>query len=290
MSVILLSIIPMIWYGMYDYIISKPSRVLSSTLLMFLIIVSNLVVFSTIFLFSWLDFVFQIEVLYMLFAAITWYVGLTLYSRSLKSWSPWINSSIANAYPAITVCIGYFFLKEYLSFSQLIFLLFILIWIIFSSFHISEIRSFSFKKSKSSFLFAIGATFMWALYVMLLDIAVRHFHPIIMAWYVDIFWLLLITPFVFLKRNKVFSEMKTLSRKNSMYIVLLALIGSASSLWFWYAFSLWSLAIVSAIAACSPAATTFLARIFDKEKLEIIQYIAIWALVFWIAGLSYVSV
>ena len=289
MSVILLSLIPMIWYGIYDYIISKPSRTLSSTLLMLLVVISNLVVFSVIFFISWQHFVFHIEILYMLFAALTGYVWLMLYSRSLKSWSPWINSAIANAYPAITVCIGYFFLKEYLSFLQLLFLMFILAWIIFSSFHISEIWSFSLKKLKSSFLCAIGATFIWALYVMLLDIAVTHFHPIVMAWYVDVFGLLLIAPIVFLKRNKVFPELRTLSRKNSMYIILLALIGSASSLWFGYAFSIWSLAIVSAIAACSPAVTTLLARVFGKEKLEPVQYMAIWVLVFGIAGLSYVS-
>ena len=289
MNVILLSLIPMIWYGIYDYLISKPSRAISSTTLMLLVVISNLLVFTCIFSISWQSFVFQKEIIYMLFAAITWYLGLMLYSRSLKTGNPWINSSIANAYPAITVCIWYFFFKEYLTWIQLLFLVCILLWIIFSSFHISEIRSLSLSKSKTSLFYALGATCMWALYVTCLDTAVKYFHPITMAWYIDAFGLLLISPIIFLKRKKVFPELVNTSKENYMYIWILALIGSSASIWFWYAFSFGSLAIVSAIAACSPAVTTLLSRIFWNEKLEIIQYMAIWVLVFGISGLSYVS-
>lgn len=290
MSVILLSLIPMIWYGLYDYIISKPSKKISSSTLMSLIVTSNLIVFSMIFLVSWQQFVFQREIIYMLFAAITWYIWLTMYSRSLKTWNPGINSSIANAYPAITVCIWYFFFKEYLSLYQLWFLLCILLWIIFSSFHIDEIKSLSLSKSKTSIMYALWATIMWALYVTCLDVAVNYFHPIIMSLYVDIFWLFLVLPLVLLKRKSICVEVRNISKNSYWYIALLACIWGASSIGFWYAFSLWSLAIVSAIAACSPVVTTLVSRIFWDEKLEMMQYLAIWVLVFWISWLSYFSI
>lgn len=289
MNVVLLSLIPMIWYGIYDYIISKPSRSISSTTLMLLIVASNLIVFTLIFFITWQSFVLQWEMLYMLFAAITGYLWLMFYSRSLKTGNPWINSSIANAYPAITVCIWYFFFKEYLTLTQLAFLACILLWIIFSSFHISEIRTLSLWKSKTSLMYALWATCMWALYVTCLDIAVNYFHPITMSWYIDVFGLLLIGPLIFLKRHSVWWELKNISKINYTYIGVLALIGACAGIGFWYAFSLWSLAIVSAIAACSPAVTTLLSRVFWNEKLEIVQYVAIWVLIFWISGLSYFS-
>jgi hypothetical protein len=46
---------------------------------------------------------------------------------------------------------------------------------------------------------------------------------------------------------------------------------------------------VSAITASSPFMTTLLARVFLWEKLWTTQYIAIFVLISWVAGLSYVS-
>jgi len=39
-----------------------------------------------------------------------------------------------------------------------------------------------------------------------------------MAWYIDAFGLLLISPIIFLKRKKVFPELVNTSKENYMYI------------------------------------------------------------------------
>jgi len=131
---------------------------------------------------------------------------------------------------------------------------------------------------------------MWALFVTFLDISVIYFHPFVASWIVEIFGLLLLIPFVVYYREKILSESKRTSKNMFLLIFFLSILSSIAAVSFTFAFSLWSLAIVSAIAACSPAVTTLLSIIFDWEKLENIQYIAIWILIFWVVGLSYFSI
>ncbi|MDA9129414.1 DMT family transporter [Candidatus Gracilibacteria bacterium] len=174
--------------------------------------------------------------------------------------------------------------------TQLVFLIFIIAGIVLSSFKISELKNFSFKNSKNTLLLALGAAFLWSIEVTFIDRSMMYFHPIVSTWLIEGFALLIVFPFIILKRKKIISEYKKISKTVLMYVGILSCIGAIGNLAFSYAFSFGSLAIVSAIAACSPAITAILSRIFGEETLEYSQYIAIGILVFGISGLTYFSV
>lgn len=290
MSVILLSLITALSYGIHDYVISKPSRVLSVPTLLLSVLVSNIIFLTLTLTVTQTPIVFHTDWIYVLWASVFWYWGFYFYSLAVKYGEIWISSSIANSYPLPTVLIWYFFLGEILHYSELFFFILILTWLIFSSFHIEEIKSRKLKKSKLGILFAFAAMLTWAGYVTFFDMSVRDTSVLLTAWYLDIFALAILFPIFLIKRKSMRKEVVSMNIKIFFYVGVLSLSLVVWMLALGYAFSLWNLAVVSAIAACSPAVTTLLARIFGNEKLETIQYAAIWILIFWIAGLSYVSV
>lgn len=291
MNVIALSLICMFFYGIFDYMIAKPARHIKTLqlILIFSAMNSLFLLFLAIFLQS-KSFDASFHILYPMCAGIIGHLGVFLYSKSLVNWKIGISSSVANAYPLITVFIGYLFLKEAFLFSQWVFFIFVLIGIMFSSFHIDEIKSFRFQKQKESIFLAFGAMICWALFTFFFDRAVEYYDAATAGFIAEctiVFW---VGIYFLLSWRKEFSQLTNIKKDMYLRIFQISCIGITWFLAIWYAFQIWSLALVSAIAACSPAVTTLLARVFWSEKLEIVQYIAIWVLVFGISGLSYVSV
>lgn len=290
MNVIVLSLVCMFFYGVFDYLIAKPARHIKTLqlILIFSAMNSLLLLFLAIFLQS-KSFDSSLHILYPMCAGIIGHLGVFLYSKSLVTWKIGISSSVANAYPLITVFIGYLFLKEAFSFSQWIFFVFILIGIMFSSFHVNEIKSFRFQKQKESILFAFGAMMCWALFTFFFDRAVEYYDSATAGFIAEFTIVLWVGAYFLFSWKKEFSQLKNIRKDIYLRIIQISCIGVTWFLAIWYAFQIWSLALVSAIAACSPAITTLLAYVFGEEKLELVQYIAIGVLVFGISGLSYVS-
>lgn len=285
-----MSLIVLFLFWLYDYLISWPSKILSSSLLTLFSILSSFIFFSLIVIFSDHTIVFSSQLIFPVLAAINGYLGFIFFTKSLKNWNPWVSSALANTYPAFTIIIGYLFLKEYISVVQLLFLFIILMWIILSSFNLSDIKNFKNNKWKNTIFFALCAAILWSVEVTFIDRSIHYYHPIISTWLIELSALILIFPLILVKRQKIFKEFIIVRKSILVYVCFIGLVWAIGNLAFSYAFSLWSLAIVSAIAACSPAVTAILSRIFWEEKLEYSQYIAIWILVFWISGLSYFSI
>jgi len=290
MEVILLSLFWMFWFGVFDYLIASPARKIKSLQLIFILTGINAIWLTIIFLFLWEWWYFGKEIIFPILAGYVGHLGVFFYTKSLATGKIWISSSVANAYPIVTVFFSYIFLKEYFSVWQWIFFMLVVLGIIFSSFHINEIRNFRIEKQKDSLFYALWAMLCWAGFVIFYDRSVEYFWAAL-SWIVaeSIVFISLLTYFLFSKKlSKTYFN--NVDLKNIWRIWLVTFFWVFWFLSVWYAFSLWSLAIVSAIAACSPVVTTLFARIFWNEKLEFIQYIAIWVLVFGIAGLSYFSV
>jgi len=285
-----MSLVCMVMYGIFDYLIAGPARKIQASHLIVIFSWMNALIFWLLLPLFWANIDFSFSVIYPILAGITGHLWVFFYSKSVAIWKIWISSSVSNSYPVLTVLVWYLFFKEYLTVSQWIFLIPIILGIIFSSFHMKEIKSFSFEKWKTSLFYAFLTMFMWASFASLFDYSVRFFDPVAAAFLVEssvFIWMLWFFTFQGKLQKEEFSY---ISWKTIKQILELSIVGIIGFILLWYAFQIWSLALVSAIAACSPAVTTLLARIFGKEKLEIVQYIAIWVLVFGISWLSYVSI
>ena len=290
MNVILMSLICMIMYGIFDYLIAGPARSIKTLHLIFIFSWINTVILWVLFFVSWVSLELSWNIIYPILGGITGHLWVYFYSKSVTTGKIWISSSIANAYPIITVLVWYIFLKEYFTFIQWIFFVLVLIGIIFSSFHFKELRSFSFEKNKKSLSYAFWAMIMWASFGFFFDYSMNFFSPIASGVLVELSVFLLVGSFLLTTQKLKLQEFSYVSKKIFQQILVLSIVWNIGFIMLGYAFSIGSLALVSAIAACSPAITTLLARVYWKEKLETVQYLAISLLVFWIAGLSYVSV
>lgn len=289
MNIIFFSLITALCYGVHDYIISKPSRTLSISTLLLCVVVANIFFLTCTLFLTQTQIEFHAHTIYVLLASISGYGGFYFFSQAIKYGKIGISSSIANSYPIITLIIWYIFLGEFLNQKEIIFFLCVIVWLVFSSFHIEELRSRKLKNSKIWILFAFGAMITWSWYVTFFDLSVNNTSVLLTSWYLDIFALFLLLPLFFVKRKNILSECKSINKSMFFYITVLSVCLVIWMLSLGYAFSLGDLALVAAIAACSPAVTTLLARIFEKEKLDFTQYIAITILIFGICGLSYLG-
>jgi len=260
-----------------------------------MILLASLLVLWQFIVFLWAFLIFPQQIMisplliYPLLTGICWFSWALLFSRSLQTGYVWITSSIANAYPLITVFIAILFLWEVISLTQTLFFALILFGIFFLSFHLDEIKAMKVSKNKASLLYALGAMIMWAWFVTFFDRSVVYYSTVITIMVAEAWNLILGVCLLVYTGQDIMKEVTALSKKVWRDIVF-ALLGFSFGVFFLaQAFETGSLSFVSAITACSPAVTTLLARVFLKEKLSVIQYWAIFVLVFGISGLSYFS-
>ncbi len=259
------------------------------------VLLASLLAFGQFLVFFWAFVIFSEQIVfssflvYPLLTGVCWFSWVLLYSKSLQTGYAWISSSIANAYPLVTIFIATLFLWELISLIQLWFFALIFCGIFFLSFHLDEIRAMKVSKDKASLLYAVGAMIMWAWFVTFFDRSVEYYSTIVTIMIAEA-WNLIVGSFLlFYSGQNIIRGVTGMSLKVWRDIGLVLVCSLFGVFFFAKAFETWSLSFVSAITACSPAITTILARIFLHEKLSSSQYAAILLLVLGISGLSYVS-
>lgn len=277
-------------FGTYDYLIVKPARRIPVLHLALYLSVWQFLTFTLLFLFFWDTLKFSWQLIYPIFGGIFGVSGIIFFSKSLQTGLAWISSSIANAYPLITIFIGALFFKEHITSIQYLFFSIIILGIFFLSFQISEIKSLKLTQCKTSLLYAFWAMITWAGFVTFFDISIIYYwaiNTIMIAEFGNIF---LLSTLLFFHKNSLSSSLSSLDKKTYIDVVKVLICSLFWIFLFAKAFEAgWSLSVVSAITASSPVMTTLLARIFLNEKLNTVQYWAIFILITWVVGLSYVS-
>lgn len=284
------SILALFVFGTYDYLIVKPARRIPAIHLALFLSIWQCIIFALLFLFFWEKIDFWWELIYPILGGIFGVTGIILYSKSTQTGLAWISSSIANAYPLITIFVWAIILKEQINELQYMFFALIVLGIFFLSFQISEIKSLKLSQCKSSLWYASGAMIAWAWFVTFFDLSVNHYWAINTVLIAELGNIIALSSILLFTQKNVFEHFHSLDIQTSKEVASVLLCSLFGIFLFAKAFEAGgTLSVVSAITASSPFMTTLLARVFLWEKLWTTQYIAIFVLISWVAGLSYVS-
>lgn len=284
------AILALFIFGTYDYLVVKPARRIPVIPLALYLSLGQFLIFFVLFLLFWTHISLWWELIYPIFAGIFGVTGIIFFSKSVQTWLAGISSSIANAYPLITIFVWALIFKEQIVNMQYVFFISIILWIFFLSFQLSEIKSLKLSQCKSSLGFAFWAMLAWAGFTVLFSVSTEYYWAINTVLIAEFGNILALSLLLIITKQSVIKHLQVIDKKIVLDVGKVLICSLFWVYFFAKAFETGgTISVVSAITASSPIMTTLLARIFLKEKLNVIQYWAMLLLIAWVSGLSYVS-
>lgn len=192
-------------------------------------------------------------------------------------------SPIAASYPLLTVALSTIFLRESLTYYQILAIFCIFFGIIFITLDLKEIRRLKIGYSTEGLVFAFISMGASGLLFALLGYLVKE-----MGWFTPILVMkilvaLYLLPYLVLRKEKLSINSKGIFG----VVVLIALLEMFAYLFYGLGAEVFLNSIVVPISATYPLVTILLARAVLKEKLMAIQYMGIFSV---LAGIFIVTV
>jgi drug/metabolite transporter (DMT)-like permease len=196
-----------------------------------------------------------------------------------------LTGVIGGSFPAVSTLTALIVFGEKISMAQGGAIILILAGIVMSSVH-GRIADIFHDMRASSLIYALGAFFLWGIYFALVRIPVERvgwFMPQYLSNVEAIFIYFLIATFI-VKEKGIFTKPAL-----GMFMVMTAILQVCGSMFFNYALTKGSTAIIAPIAGSSPAVFAVLAFFIFKEKLSHLQIAGIITALIGIISLSLLS-
>ncbi len=280
---ILFGLIAMVSYGLANALSPVPAKRIGATKTIFYrnLIISFLVLASL--LFSLKSATFSLKyILLAVLISIIGYVPLMSFYHALKIGKVGVVSPIANSSVIVTVALSIVFFQETLSSTQIVSIILIIAGML--------LISLNFKDLKKSHLFSLGSGIpyalitcaLWGVVFFLLKIPVDMIGPVLTSLIIEAG----VTVYSSIHIAITKKGFNLPDKKSFKYIILIALLGTAGSLFYNFGLALENVSLIAAIKNSSPLVATIYAAIAYKEKLHLQQYMAI---VMMVAGIILVS-
>jgi len=187
--------------------------------------------------------------------------------RALKEGKLSVVDVIIEAELPITIALGFIFLKESLTMTQMIIILFILLGIV-----LTAIKSFSHFKSrieKGVILAFIAAIFFGGTNIMV-GVSSKLISPIMAIWGSWVFFTLI--SIIFIISKKGFKKFLVHGSGNKKLIIATGIIDTLAWVFYALAVSKSEISLITAITESYPALALFLGVFFNNEKIMFHQY------------------
>lgn len=266
---IVLSLIPMVTWGIGDYLSSLAAKDISPRVANFVFQVAGLPLSFAIALILGLPPFVLSDIAVFLIAGVIFTSGFVLMMKGFTKGAIGVVSPIANAYSAVTVAIAVLVFGTMVSIGQLLAIALIILGIIFVSYEKSSklksrrrIQASVFYALLSMLSFGVGFGVLESIdaYTWYQNMLLLHISVVIVA-FVDM---------LIIKKNKAFKEMRSALKYKIGLIG--GVLGTVGTLGFFGAYeNLGSVVIPAVIASSSPLVTSFIAHRREGERLQLLQ-------------------
>jgi drug/metabolite transporter (DMT)-like permease len=281
---ILFGLFAMLGYGLSNGIAKVPTKKIGPRNTIFLRgIFISLILLSVFFLFSQQVYLSTTYILIAFSISAIAYIGFNIFYHALKIGEVGIVSPIANSSVFITVLLSIVFFEESIPLIQIFFIFFIIIGIGIISINLRNISKSNLFKISSGIPYALITCLLWGLVFFLYKIPVNVLGPILTSFIIESGMMLFSGIDIKISR-KVFTLP---NRKNLIQIFFVALFGGAGTLFFSSGISVSNVSIVAPLTFANPLISTLYGKFIYKEKLNIIQYFAIFLILIGIILISY---
>ena len=273
-------IVSMICYGIYDFISAPLARKSGAVAVAFWYFLLAWIIFSVIGLiffripkFSLFDIgVFSIASVVSAFSLVTFYKGLETGSVS-------VVVPIANAWSVVVILVGVLFLAERIGSPQIVGIVAVVAGTVVIS-RPSAINKRSNRLARGTG-YAVATMFEWGVFFSIVGILSKQF-----GW----IWPVLITSmgsaiviFIYMIVARIRLDVKTLPAKTFLFYILVGTLAFA-------AYSIGAersyVSVVSPVAASSPIVALLLARVFLKERVDVVRAFGIFLVLVGIIGIA----
>lgn len=283
-SGIIFGIIAMLGFGISNALVSVPAKNIGILRTMFIRgIFSSLMLFLILLFFlSETNFSFN-YILIAVIIAIIGYVPLATFFKAIKLGKVGIVTPIANSSVIFTVLLSIIFLKESLLATQILAILLIVTGIILTSINFKDLRNSNLFNVSSGIPYALVSAILWGVVFFLLKIPVNVLGPFLTSFIIE-FGILI---FSILHIKVANDSLIFPSRKMLIHIFFIAFFAIIGSLFFNLGIKISSVSIIAALTFSSPLISTLYGKLVYKEKLNAVQYSALFLILLGIILVSY---
>lgn len=281
---ILFGLISMLGYGLANAISKIPAQNIGIRKTIFFRNVFVSMILLIISLFYLKEINFSLKYILIAFAiSFLGYVPLISFYKALKSGKVGIVAPIANSSAIYIILFSIVFFKETLTQSQLFSILLVLFGTILISINFNDFKNSYLFQASSGIPFALIASFLWGLVYFLFKIPVNVLGPILTSFIIE-FGIAILCG-MHLKLSK--SDFKIPDKKNLTYIFFIAVFIAAGTLFYNLGISTYEVSIVAALAFASPLVTVIYSKFAYKEKLSLLQYLAVLLILAGVVLINY---
>jgi len=204
---------------------------------------------------------------YLLFTCLVGSAAIIFFFKSMNTGTMSLSVGIAKNYFLVTIAISIVFFQETLSFNQIIASLLILSSLFLLSF---DRKEKGFQLGKGTF-FALLTLVGWGTYFALIKPIVLELNPFNAALFLESIIFLMILVYSILTKK----ELKLNERKSNYFAFFASILLVIGSIAYNFSIALIGASLTAIIVAPTPILASILARIFLKEKLSTVKYLAI---------------
>jgi len=268
---VIFGVIAMFCWGTADFLVAKAVKKISVFKTFFWSQVIGLILFFLIFL---LFFNFPITpsniIIIILVAGFIGVMAYLAFYKGLQIGKVSVVSPIAASWSVITVILSLFFLKEKLTNIQFIGISLAIVGAVLVSFKSHDLLKLRIKNIAVGVKYALIALFGWGFFMFFIGIMVDK-----LGWFFPMFFIKIAMVFYLLSYSGLSKQDIKFPKNVYFFIVLIGVLEVIAFLSYGVGINYEYNSIVAPIGAAFPMVTIILARIFLKEKLEIIQKIGV---------------
>lgn len=273
---LILGISSLITMGLGSAISKIPSKTLGPNRLMFWrgIIMSFILFVCVLFTGQFASFSWK----YALITAMISFFGYwPLYSfyQGLRFGKVGIVSPVSSVYTIFTTILAIIFYKERFSAVTAFSIAIIIFGIILISINFRDFKSSEIFKKSSGIYYAILTAIGWGIYFFLIKIPITHVGSVLFSYMEETFMLVMVTMILLFGKEKV--EKPTL--KIMKPVTALSVFSVIGVMTYYQGIKIYTLGIMTAIAAAGPLVVCIYGAFVYKEKLELKQYAGILAII-----------
>lgn len=285
MQVILFAVMAHIGWGAGDIFGTIGSRKTNSFNASFWITILTAIIFGLYLPFAWGDLaLFTVPVALLLISiSILMAISFAASNEAYKTGNPTLVGTISGSFPALVVIFSILFLKETITFLQLLFIITIFTGVVISSLDFTSLKTV-FKVDRSV-MYALFAWLTWGLEFTFLKIPTRQ-----VGWYFSAYIPAFVGALTFLAINYFRKEIRPFKEGGVGWAYLLgALLIGSGPFWFNAAIATGNSSIVAPIAGAYPALFALLSYFVFRQPITRQQKYGIALTLFGIIALSVVS-
>lgn len=281
---LVLGVSAMTFLGLGNVLSKVPIKYLSPTKLIFFSRLFTSAIFLVVLLLTLQDANFTIKYTSITaLIALLGYFPLYFFYKAITSGKVGIVSPVSSSYTLLTTLLAILVYKEHLIGKQFFALGLIILGIVLISINFRDFKNSHLFQRATGLPYAILAALGWGFYFFLIRIPIEHLGAIPTSFIIEF------VIFLTAGLSIVFSKQETLKLETKRIgpILLLAIFTCVGVLAYYQGIKIYSLSIMTTLAAASPLVVVIAGVLFFKEKINLKQ---IFSIVLIVSGLIYLSI